>query len=267
MSSEKSSFRKAIFNVIDDHRSKKLMNKLFHGLLFFLILFSSTILFIETITPVFKKHYQLFVFIEIFTISFFTIEYLLRIYTSVEISSYKHPIFGRLKYAFTPLMIIDLLSIIPMYFFLTSMDLGSFYLFSIFRILRLFKAIRYVKAFQIIGDVFYLKREQLLISFSMIVFMFIFFSFIIFIAEKNAQPEVFKDVTSAMWLTISSITTIGYGDIYPITAIGKTICGLIGISGWLLFAIPTSILTSGFLKITINNKQKHTCPHCGKQHE
>jgi voltage-gated potassium channel len=266
MLSKIKTLRKKIFYVIDDHKSKKPMNRLFHGLLFLIILLSSTILFLETITHIFKEHFRLFLYFEVFTISFFTIEYFLRLFTCVEIPAYKNPIWGRIRYAFTPLMLVDVLSIIPMYFFLTSMELGSFYLFSVFRILRLFKAIRYVNAFKIIGKVFYLKREQLFISFTLVFFLFVFYSFVIFIAEKNAQPEVFKDITTAMWFTISSITTVGYGDIIPITPLGKTISGLIGISGWLLFAIPTSILTSGFMNVTIH-KEKTTCPNCGHQHD
>jgi voltage-gated potassium channel len=69
-----------------------------------------------------------------------------------------------------------------------------------------------------------------------------------------------------MWFTISSITTVGYGDVIPITPFGKIISGIIGISGWLLFAIPTSILTSGFLKVTIQ-KDKLKCPNCGHIHD
>src|SRR5690606_2599835 len=143
---------------------------------------------------------------------------------------------------------------------------NGFYIFSIFRVLRLFKAIRYVEAFRIIGKVFYIQREQLLVSFIFIVFIFVFSSSMIYLAEKDAQPNKFTDIPSAMWYTVATITTVGYGDIYPITKLGKLTGGLISMSGLLLFAIPTSILTSGFLKVR-RKRRKVTCPHCGEIHD
>jgi voltage-gated potassium channel len=258
--------RKAIFHIIDDHKSKRPLNRLFHFVLFSLIVLSSLNLLLETFDVVQKDYTHVLLLLELVTIVFFSFEYLLRLYTCVEIQTFSHPLKGRLKYIITPLMLIDLLALFPMYYFFLSSNNSYFYVFGIFRVLRLFKAIRYLDAFKVIGQVFYLKREQLLISFTMIFFMFIFYSCLIFIAEKDSQPEVFKNITSAMWFTISSITTVGYGDVIPVTPFGKIISGFIGISGWLLFAIPTSILTSGFLKVTIQ-KDKTKCPHCGHIHE
>jgi voltage-gated potassium channel len=258
--------RKAIFHIIDDHKSKRPLNRLFHFILFSLIVLSSLNLLLETFDIIQKDYTHVLLFLEFVTIVFFTFEYILRLYTCVEIPSYSHPLKGRLKYVITPLMLIDILALLPMYYFFLSSYNSYFYVFGIFRVLRLFKAIRYLDAFRVIGQVFYLKREQLLISFTMIFFMFIFYSCLIFIAENKAQPEVFKNITSAMWFTISSITTVGYGDVIPITPFGKIISGIIGISGWLLFAIPTSILTSGFLKVTIQ-KDKLKCPNCGHIHD
>lgn len=264
MELQETSFRKKIFHVIDDHKSKKFLNKIFHGVLFSLIIISTTNLVLESIDAFQYKYWKITFYLEVFTIVFFTLEYILRLYTCVEITKFNSPIMGRLKYAIEPLMIIDLLSILPMYFFLATNNTSSFYVFGVFRILRLFKAIRYINAFRIIGQVFYIKREQLLISFTFIFFTFVFYSFLIFVAESNAQPKVFKNIPSAMWYTISTITTVGYGDIVAITPFGKIVSGIMGISGWLLFAIPTSILTSGFLKINIHEK-KDFCPNCGER--
>jgi voltage-gated potassium channel len=163
-------------------------------------------------------------------------------------------------------MLIDILSIIPFYLIIFSPNYSGFYIFSIFRVLRLFKAIRYVEAFKLIGKVFYIQREQLLVSFIFILFVFVFASSIIYIAEKDAQPDKFSDIPTAMWYTVSTITTVGYGDVYPVTVIGKVTGGLISMVGLLLFAIPTSILTSGFLKLSQQPK-KQVCPHCGKTHD
>jgi voltage-gated potassium channel len=163
-------------------------------------------------------------------------------------------------------MLIDILSIIPFYLIVFSSNYSGFYIFSIFRVLRLFKAIRYVEAFKLIGKVFYIQREQLLVSFVFILFVFVFASSIIYIAEKDAQPDKFSDIPTAMWYTVSTITTVGYGDVYPVTVIGKVTGGLISMVGLLLFAIPTSILTSGFLKLSQQPK-KQVCPHCGKTHD
>lgn len=258
--------RKKIFQIIDDHKSKKPLNRFFHTVLFTLIIISSVVLILESVNSFHEKFTTQFYYLEIFTIVFFSIEYILRVYTCVEINKYNSPILGRLRYILTPLMLIDLLSILPMYFFLISDNFTNFYIFGIFRVLRLFKAIRYINAFRIIGNVLYVKREQLLISFTLIFFLFVFYSCVIFIVENKAQPIAFKDIPSAMWFTISTITTVGFGDVYPVTPIGKVVTGLMSMSGWLMFAIPTSILTSGFLKVMLYGK-KQTCPHCGKQHD
>ncbi len=258
-------FKRNLFLVLDDHKSRKPLNRLFHGLLFFLIIVSSLILIIESVKSISTQYKAILFGLEVITMTFFSIEYVLRVYTCTEIHRYSHPIFGRLRYVVTPLMLIDILSIIPFYLLIFSSNFSGFYIFSIFRVLRLFKAIRYIEAFKIIGRVFYIQREQLLISLVFILFIFVFASSIIYIEEKDAQPLKFKDIPSAMWYTISTITTVGYGDIYPITIIGKITGGIISMSGLVLFAIPTSILTSGFLKISQQKKQ--VCPHCGKLHD
>jgi voltage-gated potassium channel len=258
------SFKQEVFKVIDDHRSNRPLNRIFHGLLFALIIASSIILVIESVKDIYRPYKSLFIVLEIFTMAFFSIEYILRLYTCTEVDGFKHPITGRIKYIFTPLMMIDMFSIIPFYLLLFSSDYSGFYIFSIFRVLRLFKAIRYVNAFSIIGKVFWIKREQLLVSFIFILFVFVFASSIIYIAEKNAQPEKFRNIPTAMWFTIATITTVGYGDIYPITVTGKITAGFISILGLILFAIPTSILTSGFLKIN-EYKKFRKCPHCGNK--
>ncbi len=261
------SLRKKIFFIIDDHKSKKTLNKLFHGLLFFLIVLSSINLILESVDSIQSVYSGYLIYIEIFTVFFFSIEYFLRIYTCVEMPKYKNSYFlGRIRYLLTPLMIIDLLSLLPMYFFMFTANYSNFYIFGAFRILRLFKAVRYLNAFKLIGQVFIIKKDQLLIAFTFIFFAFIVFSCFIYVAEFRKQPEIFSSIPKSMWYAISTITTVGYGDMVAITPLGKIISGIMSISGWLLFAIPTSILTSGFLKTYLND-QKQSCPHCGKMHD
>ncbi len=258
-----SSLRKRIFGVLDDHRSRKPLNILFHGILFTLIIISSLLLILESVKAVYIPYKHLFLVLEMACMLFFTFEYILRVFTCTEIERYSRPISGRLKFVVTPLMLVDLLSIIPFYLLLFSSEYSGFYIFNIFRVLRLLKAIRYVNAFKVIGRVFYMKREQLLVSFVFILFVFVFASSVIYLVEKDAQPQKFRDIPSAMWYTIATITTVGYGDIYPVTPTGKMIGGLISMIGLILFAIPTSILTSGFLKVNQQSEKKE-CPHCGK---
>ena len=237
-----------IFKVIDNHTSKNPWNRLFHGLLFSLIIISSLFLIFETVKPIANRFSSVFLLLEWVT----------------ELHAFHKPLFGRIKFVLTPLMLIDLLSIIPLYLLLFKSDYSGFYLFNIFRVLRLFKAIRYIDAFKVVGAVFYYKKDQLLVSLVFISFAFVFLSSMMYIAEKDAQPLKFPDIPSAMWFTISTITSVGFGDVYPITSFGKLIAGVTSISGLILFAIPMSILTSGFLKIS-NPQERTTCPHCGKK--
>ena len=182
---------------------------------------------------------------------FFLIEYILRVWIAdMVMHNEAHPVKSRLRYIFSLRAIIDLLSLLPVIF-------GTIIDYRVFRMLRLFRVTRLKttrKYTDTLSRVIKMKRSELLASI-FIVFIFMLSSaIIIYELEHQAQPEVFDNVMSGLWWSIAAILTIGYGDIYPITDLGKVFGSIMSISGVFLMAIPTAILTSGFLESTKNDK-------------
>lgn len=111
------------------------------------------------------------------------------------------------------------------------------------------------------------KKEELVLSMVFVVFMLIIVSSVMYYVEHSAQPEKFTSIPATMWWGVSAMTTVGYGDIHPITPLGKLLGGLSAIMGIGLFALPTGILVSGFSEQVRNHKSpvRRVCPHCGKE--
>jgi voltage-gated potassium channel len=111
------------------------------------------------------------------------------------------------------------------------------------------------------------RKEQLLLSFCFILFILIIISFVMFYTEREAQPDVFSSIPATMWWGIATLTTVGYGDMVPITTLGKVLGGLFAIAGVGLLALPVGILSSGFFSAIQNDGKRESikCPHCGKE--
>lgn len=135
----------------------------------------------------------------------------------------------------------------------------------IFRIFRLFKIARYVEALSFITRVFKKKKEELVISLIFTLFLLIIAATLMYYVENEAQPENFASIPETMWWGIATLTTVGYGDIYPVTPAGQFLGGVIAIIGIGLFALPTGILASGFSEeIASTKQQQDCCPTCGR---
>lgn len=175
--------------------------------------------------------------LEIFCVSIFTVEYLLRLYASES----------RFKFFFSFFGLIDLIAILPFYLTL-GMDLKSLRVIRLFRILRLFKFLRYGNTMEKIRKSFNsIKRELFL--FTLATLMLLYFSSIgIYYFENEAQPEVFASIFDAMWWSVATLTTVGYGDVYPITSGGKIFASVVVFIGLGLVAIPTGLIASSLTR-------------------
>lgn len=207
---------------------------------------------IESLRQQFQIQFEYF---EIFSVIVFSVEYILRIWTANLIQEYKKPIIGNFKYALTPLAIIDLLAFLPFYLPFVGVDLRLLRMFRVFRIFRLFKIGRYVEALSFITLVFKKKKEELVISLIFTIFLLLLASTLMYYIENETQPENFSSIPETMWWGIATLTTVGYGDIYPLTPLGKFLGGVIAIIGIGLFALPTGILASGFSEEISRRKQ------------
>ena len=211
-------------------------NKYIDSFLILLIIFNIICLGFETDKTIYLTYKTFFSMVEIISVIIFTIEYLMRLFT-----------LDKLKDIFSPLMIIDLLAILPFYLPVAKLDLRILRIFRLFRILRIFKLARYFESLQMIGKVIYRKRTELISIFGVLLFLIFLSSFFMFYAESEAQPNAFHNILDTFWWSIVTFTTVGYGDVYPITPIGKLLSATIVLIGIMLFALPTSILTAEFL--------------------
>ncbi len=114
-------------------------------------------------------------------------------------------------------------------------------------------------------SVFRNKKESLIITAFSVILMIVMSASLLYIVENQAQPKLFSSIPHAMWWAVATLTTVGYGDIYPVTALGKLLSSIISILGIAFFAMPTAILASGFNEYLDSKKESVVCPHCGKK--
>lgn len=230
-----------------------------------LLIFLNTLAIILNTLPDMRASYgNYFRQFEVFSVIIFSIEYILRVWSCVEQPKYKHTFWGRLKFVFSPWGIIDFLAIFPFYASLLALDLSFIRTLRLLRIVRLFRFSKYFKALRVIQAVIRDKKEELILSFSFILFLLLIISSIVFYIENPAQPDVYKSIPDSLWWGVNAMTTVGYGDMHPITPLGKLFGGILAIAGVAFFALPTGILASGFAELIRDEKDDTvvTCPHC-----
>lgn len=251
-----------IMEVADDHDR---ISRIVDLVIVSLIIVSVFAVMLETVEELGRAYGPYFHALEAFTVCTFTIEYLARLWCAVEDERYRHPFWGRLRYIFSPLAIVDLLAILPFFAPFISQDLLFLRSVRLFRLFRLFRLARYSEAMAILIRVFRQKKEELIIGLVALIVLLIFASGLIYYAEHTVQPDKFSSIPASMWWGVATLTTVGYGDIFPITTLGK-ICGsIIAILGIGLFALPAGILASGFAEEFARQKEEGTvCPHCGR---
>lgn len=179
----------------------------------------------------------------------FTLEYLLRIWACTSSATLKGKVLGRLRYALHLYQIIDLISIIPL--FLPFLFPRHLFLLRTVRIISIFKLGRYsgyLRSLDLLKRVLFRKREIFGIILFFLVFIILFSSTILYLVEFPVQPDKFSSIPAAMWWSVMTVTTVGYGDIIPVTPLGKVIAALFTILGVLVLAVPSAILASGFIE-------------------
>ncbi|MEZ2318755.1 MAG: ion transporter [Microcoleus sp.] len=248
--------KKIIYEILEISSSTNLYSLADDIIIQFLIVLNITA-FIASTSPVFSIEYQkIFEDIEIVSSLVFSLEYLLRMWVCTVDSKYSHPIWGRIKYALTPLSIIDFVSILPFYLLLLFPKLSFVYLISLLRLLRLIKISRYSESVRTLGIVLDAKKEELFATAFAVFILLIFASSLMYFVESSAQPQSFGSIPDAMWWGVVTLTTVGYGDIYPITPIGRFLGSMLAFLGIGIFALPAGIISSGFSEEVQRRKQQ-----------
>ena len=224
---------------------------------------------LESVEEVHAAARAFFHWFEILSVAVFTIEYILRLWSCTSSDAYCGALRGRLRYATRPLPVVDLLAILPFYLPLVAgLDLRALRAIRLLRLLRLFKIARYSESLRIIGAVLHRKRHELAVTVFSVFVLLIVASSLIHAAERDAQADKFGSIPAAMWWGVTTLTTVGYGDVYPITPAGKVLGAIIAILGIGVFALPTGILGAGFIEELQRRKQiRRRCPHCGQEFE
>jgi len=186
--------------------------------------------------------------VEVVSVAIFTIEYLLRLWTADLIHPELRPWAARGRYVVSGMAIIDLLSILPFYLpAVIPVDLRVLRILRLVRLVRVFKLGRYSTALAVMGRVFRRSSAALVSAISVVCFLLIVSSVLMYYVENPAQPGKFTSAFSALWWAVSTITTVGYGDVYPVTAIGKVLGSVIELLGVALVAVPTGIISAGYM--------------------
>jgi voltage-gated potassium channel len=200
----------------------------------------------ETVDGLAVRYDPYFRAFNIFSVAVFSIEYLLRLWSAVDIPmlSRMKPWKARLRFATRPIMLIDLFAVLPFYFsWLVPVDLR---VLRVLRLFRLLKLVRYSPALQTLGRVVENEYRALLGALLIILVLLLFASTAAYFLEREAQPDKFGSVPAAAWWALATLTTVGYGDIVPVTPLGKMLGGVVMLLGVGMIALPVAIIATGF---------------------
>ena len=242
-------------------------DKIINGFIITLIILNVIVVILETVQSIHDKYLVFFHYFDLISVMIFTVEYLMRLWSSNHDPRYKHSIYGRLRYMMSIDGLIDLLAILPFYIHVVvGLDLRILRILRLLRFLRLFRLTAYMKSAKMIRNVFLKRKSELKLSVVLIFFLIIIASCMMYFAEHTTQPKVFSSIPATLWWAIVTLTSVGYGDMVPITLIGKIMTAIIMLCGVAIFALPAGIITAGFLEEIqrIKSNTIHKCPHCGK---
>ena len=239
--------RKGLFEILEKDDGDNRLSRRFDLFIMIMIFLNMIAVIMETVASVYIKYEYFFEWFEIISVVVFTLEYVGRIWTCTLIECYRHPIKGRIQFILSPIGLIDLLAILPFYLpFIMSLDGRILRLLRLFRLVRIFKMGRYSTAFQMIENVLNRRKEELLVTLTIVLLVLILASSLMYYVEHEVQPEAFSSIPATMWWGVATLTTVGYGDVYPITSIGRVLGAFIAIMGVGIFALPAGIIASGF---------------------
>ena len=284
------------FNPGDEGRSRV------NALIVLVITINVVAVVLETHVPIAREHQSLLDLVEVFSSVVFGIEYVLRLWVADLGNAADRPnvqrvrgkrrgwfVGGqravadggpsswrkRIRYALTPLALIDLMAILPALVpMFIPVEASVLRVLRMLRFVRILKIGRYGKAMRLVAGALGRKKEELALTLFFLVVLLILASTVIYLAEREAQPQHFGSIPMSMWWAIVTLTTLGYGDIVPITELGRVLAGVVAVSGVIFVALPAGIVSSGFFEQlreqgagANDRRDGHPpgqCPHCAR---
>jgi voltage-gated potassium channel len=258
--------KRQIRNILEDTPEAGAPARVVSLVFMVVILLNVLAVILETVPALSLRYARGFQLFEIFSVALFTIEYVLRLWACTLDPRFSHPVTGRLRYAVHPLALIDLIVILPFWLpMIVPVDLRALRALRLLRLFSVFKMGRYSESLQTLGRVFVAKKEELTVTMFMILMVLVMISSVMYFVEHDSQPNVFSSIPASMWWAVVTLTTVGYGDIYPVTSLGKVLGSVIAVLGIGMFALPAGILGSGFVdELHKKRRPSRDCPHCGK---
>ncbi len=259
-----SNYKTRVYEILDLNTFEDKTSKVVDIILISLISLNVLAVILETVPQLSAYSYHFYVF-EVFSITIFTAEYVLRLWSSSSQKDFSNRFTGRFKFAATPFAIIDLVAILPFFIPLVfAIDLRVVRILRFLRIIRILKVGRYSESMKTLGNVLKSKKEELAMIIFVAFILLVFSSSVMYFAEHDAQPKVFASIPHSMWWGVVTLTTVGYGDVYPVTLFGKILSALISFLGIGMFALPAGILASGYSDEMQNKRKKlkTVCPNC-----
>lgn len=236
--------KRKIFNIIQIGDKSNQLSRFFDIFITVIIILNILTTFLQTFDEL-SALTPLFHIIECVTLAIFCIEYILRCWTADYLYPHLSKARARLHFILSFDGIIDILTIIPLFF------LSGFVIFRMLRVARIFHLFRLnakYDSFNVITTVLYEKRNQIISSVFIVVILMLASSLCMYSVEHEAQPLVFRNAFSGIWWSMSTLLTVGYGDIYPVTILGKIMAIIIAYLGVGAVAIPTGIISAGFVE-------------------
>lgn len=219
-----------------------------------LILLAAFVALIETEPVVYRGNELWFLGFEWVVGSICLLEYLARAWVSVEKPGFEQPVKGRLRYLVSFSAVVDLLAIVPLLLGLFGMEALFIRLIRVMRILRLARLGRFSRALRELGQAVRARQFELYISFGLALLVLLFSSMMLYLLEGGVQPDAFGSIPRAMWWSVATLTTVGYGDVYPITGLGRFFAALTALSGIGIIAMPTGIMAAAFSEAMQKNR-------------
>jgi len=249
-------WKKVVFEVIQPAALPQGASRVFDLVIMTLIFTSVVSVFLATFAL--PRAWRLVLFVlEWLAVIVFTVEYLLRVWTADLLFPGLSPWRARLAYMRSGMALIDLIAILPSYLpMLIPVNLVGLRAVRLVRLLRIFKLNRYSTALLRIAEVLRRKAREMLAALFFVAVLLVVASLLIYYAEHDAQPEVFANAFSGLWWAVTTLTTVGYGDTYPVTAIGRVLGAAIAILGIGMVALPTGILSSGFMEMLARGREQ-----------
>lgn len=209
---------------------------------------------LESVPALWAAYHDLFIAFDDVSIAAFSAEFLMRVWSAVDADDGEgSALRRRLRYLCSPMAVVDVLAIAP--FYLSAFFALDLRFLRVLRLMRIVKLTRYSAALARIFEVYRLQRAALTASFFIMAVAIIISASIVYIVEHTAQPEDFGSIPAAMWWAVCTLTTVGYGDVAPVTPLGKIFASAIQLVGIAMVALPTSLFASGFAHIMSRNEE------------